>query len=440
MRLNLHGSRSPGSEAMLASLAGGVVLVSFAMLSACASIGTRPIKTQEKFIRDSTEETLVDGPGKPTAAVEGTTLKFRAVGLCQNRSVRHVEEVRTSERFMEDNYAWYMGGAGLAALTAGSIGAVDASNVYTDDATSRTYNPTGPDKAFLANGALLATGVAAGALLLVSAIRASGTEETVKPKEIAADPTGDPFPCAQKTLPNEPVVALVGQDQKPLGSTNSAGVLDVDLDDALPPIWFGNEIKLAVRGRIVLTVDVTSLQRSREEKLWRRIPLDQCRTPTASDSCKILKAFLQWFPDGSHSAEAKTILDGAQAKLARLLDDESWKAIDSACRDGHFGTSAEGATLCLPIREYLEKHPNGLHAAEARKLLAVSDQMIARLATAEKVAQKTREEDAERLEKQRALQNRKQCVSRCQLGCSGWQTRDQAACFSGCVNLQCEGE
>lgn len=419
------------------NLTATVMATSLWMLAGCATIGTRPIKTEEKLIRESTEEVLADGPGKPIAVVEGTLLKFRAVGLCQNRSVRHMEHVETRQRFIEGAYPWYVGGAGAAALAAGSIGMVDATNVYSDDTSSRTYNSTGQDKAFMANGALLAAGVAAGTLLLVDMVRASGTEEVLKPREVAADPTGDEFQCAQKVHAGEPVIALLGEEHVALGTTSSAGILEVDLDEALPATFHGNEIKLALLGKSVLTLDVTPIQRVREKKIWSELDLAKCRKPTTSHSCAEVEAFLRQFPTGGHSTEAAELLGTAKPVLAGMADDEAWASSQSECGKYTFNSPEDAKASCAPYRSYLESYPNGLHAAEAKETLSAVDKEIAKMVLAAEAAERKRQREQEAAERASAAQEHKKCQAGCRMACAGPAMQDKAMCQRGCYALQC---
>jgi hypothetical protein len=410
-----------------------------ALVFGCVSIGTRPVKTQEHLVRESTEEVLVDGPGKPTAVVEGTTLKLRAVALCQQRAVRHVDRIETKERFMDDGaYPWYMGGLGLSAATVGSIGLIDATKVYGDDSNSRTYNPQGQDKAFLANGALLVTGIAAGTLLLIDTVRASGTVETSSAVEIPAEPLGDEFPCSRKLLRNEPVSAVVGDEQKSLGTTGATGKLEVDLDAVLPSSFVSNELPIAIRGQTVLTVDVSPFQRMREEKVWKDLGLDECRRPTASNSCDRVMQFLERFPTGIHGGEATALLEEVRPALERLQDVEEWALIDKSCKAVEFTSSEEGTRACQPIRAYLERRPEGVYAAEATKILAAADRKIAQFATAEQNAARRAAAEAEAREHAEVAAGVNACRAGCRNQCRLAMYQDEPMCADGCYAAFCE--
>jgi hypothetical protein len=224
----------------------------------------------------------------------------------------------------------------------------------------------------------------------------------------------------------------VGEDPAPLGFTTESGTLEVNLDDALPRDFFDGELPLSMRGQRVLTVDIASLQRVREERLWKRVPVDDCRTPKTSRDCRGLQAFLEALPSGDHQAEARAVLEASAPVVARLLDDEEWRALDTSCKDASFGSSQRGSSDCRPYRAYLDRRPDGVHADEARKILAVADHRIAQLAAAEATAERRAQAEAEAAARAAEANRVLKCQARCRNTCRETTYSDKPMCVRGC--------
>ncbi|HEX2890143.1 serine/threonine-protein kinase [Vineibacter terrae] len=77
-----------------------------------------------------------------------------------------------------------------------------------------------------------------------------------------------------------------------------------------------------------------------------------------ADTAAAYRAFLERYPDGRHAAEARQRLAAAERVAAgRQEEDELWRR-------------AQAATTAEPVRDYLQRYPSGRYAEAARRKLA----------------------------------------------------------------------
>lgn len=106
--------------------------------------------------------------------------------------------------------------------------------------------------------------------------------------------------------------------------------------------------------------------REQEEGVWVHARPLGCKMPARLDACDAVQMYVAKYPSGIHVDEATKVLDEASPKLQELQKDEnSWVGSGAdACR-AHTGRDA-----CVGVELYVTKYPAGLHADEARSLLA----------------------------------------------------------------------
>lgn len=107
------------------------------------------------------------------------------------------------------------------------------------------------------------------------------------------------------------------------------------------------------------------MAQQQDEQAWESTNPNGCRTPTTANGCDRVLMYVNRFPDGSHAAEATEMLQEAQTLLEALRKDaRAWADADAgACRMGRSQDS------CVGVELYLIKFPDGPHVAEAEGLL-----------------------------------------------------------------------
>lgn len=411
---------------------------------ACAEIGLRDPRTQERVVSTSTAQVPVQGLASGRSEADGTLLMVEASHVCDTVTRSEVETTAVRERYNADaTTTWAMGLGGVAAAAAGTAILVDSRNVYPNDETSRTYNPTGQDKAVLWGSALTATGVALATVAIVDAFRAQGEETHV------SSASRDGTPEKRGTCSNAPLVGAtimgvaMGSGAKyRLGFTGDDGRLEVDLASVLPDDfdWTTRRLEVLVETQAVGEVDLAATFALREAAAWDTLPIASCKNPKESTSCDPVREFLKKYPDGAHTAEAKALLEEMEPTLQDLYSRETWAGLSIAqCRDRAFETSTDGEVACIPVREFLNAYPDGAHSEEAGAILKEAEKRIARLRREEEEARKKADAAARAEEARRAAEARKQCIGTCKMGCSTWQVANEESCRTGCIARNCSG-
>jgi len=103
-----------------------------------------------------------------------------------------------------------------------------------------------------------------------------------------------------------------------------------------------------------------------EDQGWRHADLEACRAALTIAACDGAEGYLRRFPfpKGPHVTQAEEAMRSAAPKLDLLRDDSQWlKADREKCR------RAETASACGDVEAYLQAYPSGTHSNEARGLL-----------------------------------------------------------------------
>jgi hypothetical protein len=101
-----------------------------------------------------------------------------------------------------------------------------------------------------------------------------------------------------------------------------------------------------------------------DDEAWRIAHPERCGSPVRPSDCVGVREYLADFPKGKHAGEARKLLDGLEAALSKVPDDERWSAADvETCK------TLDDLGACDDVAAYLAKFPMGKHAAEARALL-----------------------------------------------------------------------
>lgn len=426
----LHGQR--GRDGGIAA-----ILLAAVALTGCADIGQRPPVNQDRVVGTALAEAPVAGADADVDQ-DGVTLSISVSRVCDRGPARTVDRTSTTESFNRFQTAnWLLAAAGVVSAGVGAGLVADAANTYPNDRASRTFNETGPGKERLYGYALIGTGAFFGVVAIVDAVRANGTTVEQKRITLPMEPEKRAIRCSNQPFANAAVSGGLLDADLPLGKTNAHGELEVNLEQAIPeetglsPSL--SKLELRVEGHVAGSVDLRPLFLRREGQAFSQSDSEGCAHPTTVDSCALVKAFLLRYPDGPHAKEAQAILDGAAPKLAVLQDDRRWSQVRvDACTKDSFAAPGEVLGACAPIGQYVTDFPDGRHIAAAKQALSVGEARAQRLG--ESILHEAKAQEAKE-----AADQRRQCVARCRVGCSGWGIRDQASCFSGCVDLQCSG-
>jgi hypothetical protein len=169
---------------------------------------------------------------------DGSIVHLQLDSDCQIQTYNRVETIQHSTTVNKGAWGdWAFGISGAAFAGLGVWGLADSSKTYSNDTTSRTYNPVGKGaEQGLAVASLIAGGVLAG-IAVVDVVRAQHDEDR---SPTYAERRG----ALAGTCPSRPVAAasISGAFAKgsttpiPLGSTDSAGSLDIELAAHPPPM------------------------------------------------------------------------------------------------------------------------------------------------------------------------------------------------------------
>jgi len=99
----------------------------------------------------------------------------------------------------------------------------------------------------------------------------------------------------------------------------------------------------------------------KEEATWRAANVEGCRNPTTSGACVAVWQYIKTYPSGVHVAEGRQAWQVAESKIRELAEQEAWSRVSlPACK------GPTEATSCDAGKSYIDRFPNGPHAAEAR--------------------------------------------------------------------------
>lgn len=165
-------------------------------------------------------------------------------------------------------------------------------------------------------------------------------------------------------------------------------------------------------------------QLKRDRKAWSEANADRCREPKAATDCDGVEAYLAQFPEGEHAQEAKQILESVAPILTPLRDEAAWKAANvEDCR------TPKSSRACDGVKAYVENHPQGRHADEARRMLRLRRNALAQLAAVE---EQRRRMDVLRA-KQKCVESCAKELRNCQKSCREGAPEALGGCHKACL-------
>jgi hypothetical protein len=373
------------------------------MFAGCARIGQRPPVHSDRLLRVVPVESLTGG-AIANVAQSGTELSLRASHVCNLQNDRVVYRTTTTEAYNKSPAAdWLLGGAAVAAGGVGAILVTDAKNTYTNDRTSRTYNPAGPNQERAYGYGLVGVGAALGTIVLVDVIRASGTKIERREVTVPGEIVQRAARCQSRPYANAQVAGKLGRLEFTLGTTSAQGKLEVDLDQVVPPEIYlsalASKLEIQVSGHVAGTASLKALFLRREAREFEGSGVAECREATKLAACEGVERFLARYPHGPHGAEAQRALTAATPRLAALKDDLAWSALRvEDCTNSNAAEPESILAACQPLRAYLDQFPEGRHAKETQTALASGENKAADLASKiERAASAQRASSARRL-------------------------------------------
>ncbi len=349
-------------------------------LSGCATIElSEPTTTAEAVGRktrtQSTDDTAV--------AIDqtGMEVELRARRICGDQEFEQTQVIEKRERINASpgaDWGWGVVGVGLAGT--GTAILIDAGNVSTSDKNGREFNPVGPDVARVSGAVGIGLGAIALTVVVVDVIRAQGSARYERSQEQAVGGVGNLRACG--AAKNVEIFASVESEHVSLGRTDANGHLRFNIEDVLASrkLDVPERMEIVVQGTTVGvgTVDLSELRGEQDDRNWKLAKPEQCAEPQSTFACDAVNAYIKQFPSGIHAQEARTILASATPKLTVLRDEARWGLADvDACRRR---TSADA---CDGVEGYLKAYPQGLHAGEAQRLLNSAREQLAALAERE---------------------------------------------------------
>ena len=308
------------------------VAASAASAMGCAEITYGDPEVRDTVVRREAAAVLpgADVRGEVVQAADG--VRVSAAQRCELVERRQVERVTTRDKRNEDI------GPELALFGLGSIPAsfgvlylADASSVHDADRNARLYNPVGPEGAAAAGVVLLILGAAIMAVPAIDTVRSIGSDVQTTTVVENGDVLRPDVPCRGAPAPaaGRAVTGRLPGRVFSLGSTDGEGRLTIPVERLAPPDVFraGDvppSMEIWVGERALGRVDLAPVARAqaeaakrREESAWRSANPEGCRDAAGEDACADVRAFLDAFPDGEHAAEAKALLERAEARERR---------------------------------------------------------------------------------------------------------------------------
>ncbi len=105
-----------------------------------------------------------------------------------------------------------------------------------------------------------------------------------------------------------------------------------------------------------------------EDDLWKAANVDGCKKPQSAKACDGVKAYIEKYPAGKYTAEARQAMTDSEAEMAKMKEEEAWKAAAAdQCK------KPTKSYDCKGVEEYLSKFPTGAHAADAKAAMKASE-------------------------------------------------------------------
>lgn len=444
----------------------------------CATMELQQAGTSERVL--STRHENESAGLVPEVKQDGALVHLQLKSDCRVQSYDRVETTthyKTVNKTPGRDWAFGIAGAGLAGL--GVWGVVDASSTFSNDTSSRTYNPVGSGTETVLGITSL---VAGGALLTVAVVDVVRTQRTSderaqQERKGTAKGTCPGTPVKGATITGKmtkdgEVVALDGS----LGITNDDGTIDIDLAKHAPPMPFGDlvgepygdQLSLYANGDFVKNVSLApayaiwfpawrreaarsraeseELESQQKEALFAKVSR-QCVEATDLEDCMPLRALLARPELTDFNERIFDALARSVPKVFALVEATATKRCAS-----------ESATTCVKVTDAsLGIMTKDLIYAQAIKAagtaaLKETQQRIARIerlrvgavprARAEEAAaarrweagrpaREAQEQQERALEQQKELA-RKSCFANCAAVCSGQGEGITNSCESKC--------
>lgn len=188
--------------------------------------------------------------------------------------------------------------------------------------------------------------------------------------------------------------------------------------------------------------------KQKEDALWNASNPAGCAQPLAFSACEGVKKYIEVYPTGRYTTQARQTLQEGEAKIRVLVIESDWDSIDrERCK------APQSTRDCIPLQGHLDRFPNSTHAQEAREILSKVEKKLLALAKREKQmadaeeARQKRELAAEEARQKREAaaeeakakaEALKACTEECRNSCMDWKTGGvRGLCLNRCVTIQC---
>lgn len=189
--------------------------------------------------------------------------------------------------------------------------------------------------------------------------------------------------------------------------------------------------------------------RQKEDALWNASNPAGCAQPLAFSACEGVKKYIENYPTGRYTTQARQTLQEGEAKIRILVIESDWDSIDrERCK------TPKTTRDCIALQGHLDRFPNSAHAQEAREILGKVEKKLQELAKREKQmadaeeARQKREAAAEEARQKREAaaeearakaEALKACTEECRNSCMNWRTGGvRGPCLNRCVAIQCQ--
>lgn len=354
---------------------------------------------------------------------EGTRIHVLAQEACRPH---RVELVETTYSFGRTSAApTQMTLTALASAAAITVGSLMAANVFDFPAearVSRAYEGLTQEQGMGVGVALIGAGSIGAVVSLVHAFGLLGTDDEQSQRSIDRGPIAEAAPCS----PASPVIGAsvrlrAGAESQQLGTTGPGGGLSVDASQVLEPEFVlrhaGGQAEVEVAGQPAgEAIAMEPLEGQVEERFWSRAQATRCAAAEVPVDCVGVEGYLRRFPRGTHAEEARTILEGARARLAeraRRIEEERRAEEERRRAEEERRLAAEEAWRAEVERERRAREAEWEREQRARALERAERERAA----------------MQEAERRRA---RAQCERACRSSCAG-----NAQCESSCRAQQC---
>lgn len=173
------------------------------------------------------------------------------------------------------------------------------------------------------------------------------------------------------------------------------------------------------RGKLVAhSQAVAAAADAEEDKLWEAANVQDCKQATSDEACAGVEAYLAKYEAGRYAADARKALEENKLTAAAQADDRDWaKAKPEAC------SKPKAFDDCVGVQQYLEAHPTGAHAGDAKGIL---EKVAPQLEALEKKA----EQDA-------ARRNQEDCIKACKRRYIKYAPGAYNILVGRCIQLDC---